>query len=206
MGHTIESSSSKNLESFKIKSSTPSDPSSVSFTISCKVLKSQPVLSKTSFSKCWTSINCSPDSLKMSSNSSSRITRNSKLVSWQRLKQTMKDFNINALMKTISIKALLFCNIVLFVYASKRAMEEYLKNNERSRLLFWLNKSCLTSFTTIPSIREVSWEQYYRQLNILLRSFSTKTLRISNFVNCNATLKKLLSRALSRYASSGIKL
>ena len=86
-------------------------------------------------------------------------------------------------------------------------MDEYLKNNERStRLLFLLNKSCLTSFTTIPSIREVSREQYYRQLNILLRSFSTKTLRISNFVNCNATLKKLLSRALSRYASSGIKL
>ena len=71
-------------------------------------------------------------------------------------------------------------------------MDEYLKNNERStRLLFLLNKSCLTSFTTIPSIREVSWEQYYRQLTILLRSFSTKTLTISNFVKCNATLKKL---------------
>ena len=68
-------------------------------------------------------------------------------------------------------------------------MDEYLKNNEKStRLLFLLNKSCLTSFTTIPSIREVSWEQYYRQLNILLRSFSTKTLRISNFVKCQVIL------------------
>ena len=137
MERTIESFSSKKLESFKMKSSTPCDPCSVSFIISYKVLKSQPVLSKTSFSKRWTSIDCSPDAFKMSSNNSSRIMRNSKLVSWKRLKQMTRDFNKNALMKTISVMALLLCNIVSFVYASKQAMDEYLKNNERSnRLLF----------------------------------------------------------------------